>query len=445
MLISTLILTLTLAHNRGDGETTPRVDPIRSWNEAALESVRSKRASDAEAARLLAMLNVAMYDALNGLESGCDEHGRNFVLVSPERAPDRADAHAAAAAAGHAVLTAMYPDLAGRYDAQLFVELRRPGSHSRVSAGQAWGARVGSRVVAARSSDGSSPVETLPPGTGPGQYGASWSGIQYRNLRPFAVANPADYVSAGPPAPDSVDYAAALAEVQLLGSASIPDTEKQDTYQYWSLALGTVQPPGEWIKIALAVSATGAPSQSSSRSRSQSRSDTPDLSLEDRARLLALVSVALSDTVAPTVTSKMVYRHWRPAPAIRQADGDQNYHTWADGNWSPRSGGAGTSPEHTSGHSAFSAAAATVLAGFFCNDAIPFSHVTDSAPGGVARHYRSFSEAAAEAGRSRVFGGVHFEFSNQAGLASGRGVGAEVLSKMMLRKRGRTHMGQCPL
>jgi len=425
MLISTLILTLTLAHNRGDREATPPVDPIRSWNDAALESVRSKRASDAEVARLLAMLNVAMYDAINGLEAGCDEHGRDFAVVSSERAPDRADARAAAAAAGHAVLIASYPDLAERYDARLFAELRRPGSHSRVSTGQAWGARVGSRVVAARSNDGSSPVETLPASASAGQYGASWSGIQYRNLRPFAVANPADYVSAGPPAPDSVDYAAALAEVQVLGSAGIPETEKQDIYQYWSLAAGTVQPPGEWIKIALAVS--GA------------------LSLEDRARLLALVGIALSDTVAPTVTTKMVYRHWRPTPAIRQADSDQNYHTRADVNWSPRSGGAGSSPEHTSGHSAFSAAAATVLAGFFCNDAIPFSHVSDSAPGGLARHYRSFSEAAAEAGRSRVFGGVHFEFSNQAGLASGRGVGAEVLSKMLLRKRGRTHLGQCPL
>jgi hypothetical protein len=425
MLMSTLILALTLAHTRGDGETTPRIDPIRSWNDAALESVRSKRASDADAARLLAMLNVAMYDAINGLDAGCDEHGRSFVLVSPERAPDRADAHAAAAAAAHAVLTASHPDLTGRYDAQLLAELRRPRSHSRVAAGRDWGARVGGRVVTARSNDGSSPAETLPPGTGPGQYAASWGGIQYRNLRPFAVANPADYVSAGPPAPDSLDYAAALAEVQLLGTSSIPEAEKQDIYQYWSLALGTVQPPGEWIKIALAVSTA--------------------LSLEDRARLLALVSIALSDTVAPTVTTKMVYRHWRPTPAIRQADSDANYHTRADVNWSPRSGGAGTSPEHTSGHSAFSAAAATVLAGFFCNDAIPFSHVTDSAPGGLARHYRSFSEAAAEAGRSRVFGGVHFEFSNQAGLASGRGVGAEVLSKMMLRKRGRTHLGQCPL
>ena len=427
MVISTLVLALTLSHNRGEPAASPPTDPIRSWNETALESVRSKRASDADAARLLAMLNVAMYDAVNGLESGCDDHGRDFALVSPERAPDRADPHAAAAAAGHAVLSAVYPDLASRYDAQLFAELRRPGGHHRVSAGRDWGALVGARVVAARSNDGSSPVETLPPGTGSGQYSASWGGIQYRNLRPFAVANPADYVTAGPPASDSLDYAAAMAEVQLLGSAAIPDPDKLAIYQYWSLSLGTAQPAGEWIKIALVVSAGRS------------------LSLQDRARLLALLAMALSDTVAPTVTTKMVYRHWRPAPAIRQADGDQNYHTYSDVNWAPRAGGQGTSPEHTSGHSAFSAAAATVLAGFFCNDAIPFSHVTDSAPGGVSRRYAGFSEAAAEAGRSRVYGGVHFEFSNQAGLASGRGVGAEVLSKMLLRKRGRTHLGQCPL
>ncbi|WP_305788051.1 hypothetical protein [Symbioplanes lichenis] len=59
-------------------------------------------------------------------------------------------------------------------------------------------------------------------------------------------------------------------------------------------------------------------------------------------------------------------------------------------------------------------------------DAIAFDHATDSAPGGVARHYPGFAAAAAEAGRSRVYGGRHLEFSNQAGLALGRSVAREV-------------------
>ena len=57
-------------------------------------------------------------------------------------------------------------------------------------------------------------------------------------------------------------------------------------------------------------------------------------------------------------------------------------------------------------------------------------------PGGPTRHYDSFSAAAAEAGRSRVGGGIHFEFSNQAGLVAGRGVSAEVLAGSLLLKRG---------
>jgi hypothetical protein len=97
-----------------------------------------------------------------------------------------------------------------------------------------------------------------------------------------------------------------------------------------------------------------------------------------------------------------------------------------------------------SGHSSYSGAGAAVLAGFFCADAIGFTLVTDSAPGGQQRSYPSFSAAAAEAGRSRVYGGLHFEFSNQAGLAMGRDVASEVLATRLLLRNGDTHVGACP-
>ena len=154
--------------------------------------------------------------------------------------------------------------------------------------------------------------------------------------------------------------------------------------------------------------------------------------------------MALSDVVGPTYMTKFIYRHWRPATAIREASTDGNPNTDEDATWSPRGGGIGGTPEHTSGHSAFSGAGAAVLAGFFCADNIAFSLTTDTAPGGQARTYPSFSSAANEAGLSRVLGGVHFQFSNQAGLEAGRAVGAEVLSKALLLKRGPTHFGACP-
>jgi hypothetical protein len=134
------------------------------------------------------------------------------------------------------------------------------------------------------------------------------------------------------------------------------------------------------------------------------------------------------------------------APDDRHPPGrhDGNDHTTADPAWSARAGSAGSSPEHWSGHSSFSAAAATVLAGFFCSDRGPFTLATDSAHAGRPRTYSSFTEAAAEAGRSRVLGGLHFEFSNRAGLAVGRRIGAEVLSTALLPERGPTHHGDRP-
>ncbi|CAN5452276.1 hypothetical protein BH20ACT17_BH20ACT17_14870 [soil metagenome] len=61
-----------------------------------------------------------------------------------------------------------------------------------------------------------------------------------------------------------------------------------------------------------------------------------------------------------------------------------------------------------------------------------------------SKSYPSFSVAASEAGRSRILGGFHFEFGNQAGLSAGRAIAAEVLSKKLLLRRGPTHHGACP-
>src|SRR5207253_3016728 len=55
---------------------------------------------------------------------------------------------------------------------------------------------------------------------------------------------------------------------------------------------------------------------------------------------------------------------------------------------------------------------------------------TTGSPGlaGVTRAFSSFDAAAQEAGRSRIYGGIHFEFSNQAGLDLGGKVADSVLS-----------------
>jgi len=232
---------------------TPSIDSIRIWNELALDTIRIKRASDSDASRLYAMVNVAMYDAVNGIVSHIALLARDFALVPPAGAPAAGNLSAAASAAGHGVLVSLYPDQAARYDAQLVVDLAALGGSHGVSSGQDWGARVAARVVAARIDDGSSPVETQPAGMGPGIFRAAWSGVQYRNFRPFGIASSAAYLPPPPPALDSLPYAVAFAEVKLAGNAAIPNQAYLDTFNYWALAAGTVQPPGEWIRIGLDV------------------------------------------------------------------------------------------------------------------------------------------------------------------------------------------------
>jgi hypothetical protein len=399
---------------------------VRAWNDLALNAVRVTRASDADAARTYAILNVAVYDAVNGIVSADGPRKRAHALV-PGPGPRQGNPQAAAAAAAHGVMVGLDPDRSASYDAQLAADLARLRPGRPRDLGVSWGRQVAQQVLSNRANDGSRPVESQPAGSGPGVFRAEWSGVQYRNLRPFAVANPGVFVPGPPPALDSLDYAAAFAEVALLGDAAVPAPDKLATFQFWSLPAGSVQPPGEWVKIALNVSGARK------------------LSLEDAARLMALVSMALADTTIVTVRTKFQYRHWRPTTAIREADTDGNPLTAPNPTWTSRAGSVGSSPEYVSGHSSFSGAAAATLAGFFCADRIRFTHTTDSAPGGEARTYPSFSAAAAEAGRSRVFGGQHFEFSNQTGLAIGGNVAEKVLATRLLYRTGPTHYGECPL
>jgi membrane-associated phospholipid phosphatase len=87
-------------------------------------------------------------------------------------------------------------------------------------------------------------------------------------------------------------------------------------------------------------------------------------------------------------------------------------------------------PAYTSGHSTSSAAGAAVLANFFGTDAVSFTTTSDDFPG-VSRSFSSFSAAAAEAGISRVYGGIHWQYDNVDGLTSGAAVGNYVAQNFL--------------
>ena len=142
--------------------------------------------------------------------------------------------------------------------------------------------------------------------------------------------------------------------------------------------------------------------------------------------------MAVADAVATAWTGKYDAHTWRPGDAIREADMDGNPDTLPEAGWTPRNITFGNSPEYPSGTSTFAGAASTVLEGFYCTDRLPFAFDGEQ---GTRREYRRFSQAADEAGLSRIYSGIHFRFSKDDGLVSGRGVERIVTTR--LRRAGR--------
>lgn len=92
-------------------------------------------------------------------------------------------------------------------------------------------------------------------------------------------------------------------------------------------------------------------------------------------------------------------------------------------------------PEHTSGHSTISAAAAATLTGLF-GDNFSFTDSTEVEFGIPPRTFNSFHEAAEEVALSRLYGGIHYRRGNEAGLKCGKEIGNYVLQTVKTRKEG---------
>ena len=90
-------------------------------------------------------------------------------------------------------------------------------------------------------------------------------------------------------------------------------------------------------------------------------------------------------------------------------------------------------PEYLSGHSVISAASAAILSHYLGNS-FSYTDSVEVAYGLPARPFISFQQAAAEAGVSRFYGGIHFMDAVNNGLLQGAKVGEWVLHKIEKKK-----------
>ncbi len=422
-----LLMALTAAQSkpavpeipRKDESPPPRVresrpDAVLQWNSIALELIRVERTPPPQAARYLAMLHTAIADAVNTIYQTHRPYRVNL------RATEPIDPDAAVAATAHRVLVDLYPRQTRWIDRTRDLSLATVRTGTARSRGLTLGKYVAERMLAWRRNDGSNLKRDYRATPGVGNWRPTLPRHDaplyphWGDVTPFGIRETSKFRPSPPPPLASAEYTDVFNQVKSLGGLnSTKRTADQSIIAwFWEGGAGTCTPPGQWNLIA----------QEAALERGNS--------LPENARLFALLNIALADAGIACWDCKFRFSYWRPITAIRLADQTSNLDTKADARWLPLLH-TPPFPSYTSGHSTFSGAGATILARFFGTDQVALRLTSDSIPGTV-RSYKGFWEAAQEAGKSRIYGGIHYECDNRAGLDIGKAVAEEVFRTRLL-------------
>jgi hypothetical protein len=269
----------------------------------------------------------------------------------------------------------------------------------------------------------------------------SYAGAAWERVKPFALRS-GDEFRPGPPAafgsPEYVAQVRRVVEVQ----AALTDEQKVIA-EYWADGPNSELPPGHWLLFGLFVSG---------RDR---HTDDDDI------KMFFALSNALSDAAIAAWDAKRAYDSERPITAIRYLMNGQTItgygllgpagglrsipgETWVP--YQKTTSPTPAFPEHVSGHSTFSAAAAEVLRSFTGSDTFGTSHTKPAGTmvtepnmpsADITLSWPTFTAAAEQAGISRIYGGIHFDNANSAGLTLGRQVGARAFAKAQGMWQGR--------
>ena len=400
------------------GSANLHADEVSDWNQNLFTAIFTAKLTALVTTRVTALVQAAVFDAANGV------YKRYTPVHVPPTAPNGASARAAVVQAAYASLIKLFPTQKPTLDLQLAASLvnlaDEDGTFGQsVERGLNWGQYVADQIWAWRSTDGFTPN---PPafvgGTNIGQWRptppafASGAAPQFAYMTPWVIPSQTQFLTPGPPALTSAQYTADFSESKLMGSTnSAARTADQTLFSiFWN---GNTA--GFWNRTAVQVA------------------EHYDLSLLEKAHLLALMNLAEVDAIICCWQAKYTYVFWRPITAVALADFDGNADTVADPTWTPLLI-TPSHPEYPSGHSVASGASPAVLAAFF-GDGNEFSVTSELTPG-VTRNFSSFSGAELEIRDARVFGGIHYRTACIDGQALGRRVANYVLANALQRLHG---------
>jgi hypothetical protein len=395
-------------------EPAPAASSVSDWNQHAVTVLMTPADAPEPGAGQsppvtmlhLAMVQGAIYDAVNAIEGGYQPFLPGLPAASPSASVD-----AAVAAAAHDVLVGLGTDppmaeaVVTRIDGLYEEALAAIPEGADKTDGIAIGAAAAEAMLAARADDGRYVPFSHPVGDQPGEWRPvppdevsdpfAWVG----NVQPFTLESTSQFRSAGPLALDSAEYATEYNEVKDLGGVDSARSPEQQAVAEFHV--NTVEMYNRTLRTISA---------------------DEGLTLVEEARLLAMANVAGADAVINCWNDKAYWHFWRPITAIHEGENDGNDDTVGDPSWESMVP-TPPYPDSASGYNCLTAAMLLSADAFFGGQPIAFSlvKIVPDAPE-VTRDYATFADVLPETIDARVFQGIHFRTADEQGAEIGTNV-----------------------
>ncbi|MES2716690.1 MAG: vanadium-dependent haloperoxidase [Pseudomonadota bacterium] len=444
---------------------TKSASDVVLWNRVMLQAVVNTVTPVTIAARAYAMVHEAIYNAWAGYDKQA-QFTQPWLSKRAAEGQRGVNTRVAIGHAAHGVLSELFPSQLAMFDAQLQSSITQSGMSPGGWEAANLGREAAYRVIQSRNNDGANMRGDLAPGA----Y-SDWTGYQSVNtpdlvtdidrwqplrvpnaagvlvvqqfltphwgqVRPFALESGADF------RPKLNPRGATQSEINevLRLSAELDDRSKA-LGDFFAQNPGAVTPPGQWLQVAEQVS----------------RIDGNQL--DDDVKLFFTTAQACLDASIAAWDCKRFHDQSRPITVIPILYRGQKIRAWGGPGqgtqtilgenwitWQRPSNRTPPFPDFVSGHSTFSAAAASAIARVRGGD-----HITLNAtvPAGAFRtdpglpltdiHFtwHKLSDMAKAAGYSRRVTGIHWKRSDLEGRALGRKVGKTVAKKCLALFDGR--------
>jgi len=397
----------------------PPGNAVQQWNKIAEDTVVGSNTFQNEGLIYMAYVSAAVYDAVAAIEGGYEPYA-SHISAPPGALPD-----AAVAEAAYSVLRYYFPAKAADLVALHQEALAAIPDGNAKEDGRATGLAAAQALITLRADDGrltpigsTSPFPIREPGPGVWRLTPPFAAPQtpwVGSVRPFILNQPGQFHPAPPPPLTSQLWVDEFNEIQEYGSAGSTSRTAEQTAiaRFWT------------ANVIRQYNTLG-------RDLATKRS----FDLTRTARLLAMINVVGADAQIEVMHWKYTFLFWRPVTAIDPsavtADGfgsvpgsdDLNDRTVETIGWRPLIG-TPNHPEYPAAHGTLTSAEAEILTEALDTEIIDVDiHGFDaSGPAGnlnATRHFVTAAELREQIVNARVWGGVHYRGSAEAGVDLGR-------------------------